>query len=333
MRSGGEFYADPFHNNVEFDTLACALFQDQYARNAIYRAYVDALGVAPGSVRIPEEIPFLPIEFFKTREIKTGDFTPALVFESSGTTGMVQSRHYLKSPDVYRQSFRQGFAHFYGDISTYVILGLLPSYLEREHSSLVYMVDDWVRQSGMPESGFYLYDHESLYRRLLALEEAGQKTLLIGVTFALLDFADKYPMQLAHTLVMETGGMKGRRREWIREEVHDFLKQRLTVDDVHAEYGMTELLSQAYSSGGGRFYCPPWMKVWVRQETNPLRLNASEPGGMPAAGILNVIDLANRDSCAFIATEDIGRVYPDGSFEVLGRVDHSDIRGCSLLAV
>jgi hypothetical protein len=322
-----------FDNNVDFDGLACQLFKFQYEKNPLYRAYVDTLGVVPGRVEKPAEIPFLPIEFFKRREVKTGDFIPSQVFESSGTTGMVQSRHYLRTPDLYRQSFRKGFAHFYGEITSYVILGLLPSYLERKHSSLVYMVDDWVKQSGMPESGFYLYDHEALYRRLLALEKAGQKTLLIGVTFALLDFAEKYPMKLSHTLVMETGGMKGRRREWIREEVHEFLCGKLGVSVVHAEYGMTELLSQAYSKGCGRFYCPPWMKILLRQETDPLRAALPDGEGRPAEGIINVIDLANRDSCAFIATDDIGRMYMDGSFEVLGRMDHSDLRGCSLLAV
>lgn len=320
-------------NNVDFDGLACQLFKYQYEKNPLYHAYIDTLGIVPDRVEKSVDIPFLPIEFFKRREVKTGDFTPSQVFESSGTTGTVQSRHYLRSPDLYQQSFRKGFAHFYGEITSYVILGLLPSYLERKHSSLVYMVDDWVKQSGMPESGFYLYDHEALYRRLLALEEAGQKTLLIGVTFALLDFAEKYSMKLSHTLVMETGGMKGRRREWIREEVHEFLCSKLGISVVHAEYGMTELLSQAYSKGSGRFYCPPWMKILLRQETDPLRPVLPDGEGRPAEGIINVIDLANRDSCAFIATDDIGRLYMDGSFEVLGRMDHSDLRGCSLLAV
>jgi hypothetical protein len=322
-----------FDNNVDFDDLACRLFKYQYQKNALYHAYVDALGISPDTVHKPADIPFLPIEFFKRREVKTGDFSPALIFESSGTTGTVQSRHYLKDPDLYRQSFRRGFAYFYGEISSYVILGLLPSYLERKHSSLVYMVEDWIKQSGMPESGFYLYDHEALHRQLLRLEEAGRKTLLIGVTFALLDFAEKYPMSLSHTTVMETGGMKGRRREWIREELHEFLCGKLGIGVVHAEYGMTELLSQAYSKQAGRFYCPPWMKVWVRQENDPLRIALPTEEGRPAEGIINVIDLANRDSCAFIATEDIGRLYADGSFEVLGRTDHSDLRGCSLLAV
>lgn len=301
------------------------LFAFQYANNPLYRQYTDALGVDPGHITAPAAIPFLPIGFFKTQAVRTTDFTPEAVFTSSGTTGMVTSRHEIKDLALYRASFRAGFQRFYGDITDWCVIGLLPSYLERANSSLVVMADELIRESGHPDSGFYLYDHASLYAVLQRLEAQGQKTLLIGVTFALLDFAEQYTLSLRHTVVMETGGMKGRRRELTRPELHAYLGQRLGVNAIHAEYGMTELLSQAYSAGGGIFTCPSWMQVLVRMEDDPLDVRTE------GEGILNIIDLANRWSCAFLATDDVGRVYPDGRFEVSGRVDNSDMRGCSLL--
>jgi hypothetical protein len=304
---------------------ALDLFRFQYANNPLYRQYTDTLGVDPQHVTGLEQIPFLPISFFKTQTVRTTDFIPEAIFASSGTTGMITSRHEIKELDLYTRSFTTCFERFYGNITDWCVLGLLPSYLERDNSSLVVMVDALIRQSGHSESGFYLYDHEALFHLLQQLERRGQKTLLIGVTFGLLDFAEQYSLSLHHTVVMETGGMKGRRREMTRGELHAFLTHRLGVKTIHAEYGMTELLSQAYSPADGLFSCPPWMKVLVRSEDDPLEVRA---GG---EGILNIIDLANRWSCGFLATEDVGRVHQDGRFEVSGRVDNSDLRGCSLL--
>ena len=307
--------------------LALEIFRFQYAHNPLYRSWVDTLGVRPGTVQALSEIPFLPVGFFKTGEVRTTDFVPQVVFESSGTTGTGGSRHEVKDLQLYKKSFTLGFRHFYGPVQDYCIIGLLPAYLERSNSSLVVMVHELIALSGHPDSGFYLYEHEKLHDLLRKLEEKGQKTLLIGVTFALLDFAEKYSLQLKHTIVMETGGMKGRRKEITRPELHAFLGQKLGLKTIHAEYGMTELLSQAYSSGEGRLYCPPWMRVLVRKEDDPL--DVSEKG----EGLLNIIDLANIYSCSFIAVDDIGRIYDSGGFEVSGRVDNSDIRGCSLMVI
>lgn len=306
--------------------LVPAIFRHQYAGNALYRAYVDILKVDPSTVCTPEQVPYLPISFFKTHRIVTGEFQPAVTFESSGTTQTVNSRHEVKDTDLYTRSFLDAFRRFYGPVEDFVVLGLLPSYLERKNSSLVYMVEDMIRRSRRPESGFYLYEHEKLADTLLALEARRQPTLLIGVTFGLLDFAENHRMDLRHTIVMETGGMKGRREEWTRQELHAFLQERLGTPAIHAEYGMTELLSQAYSKGNGVFNCPPWMKVLVRDENDPFQLSSAS-----AAGVINVIDLANIHSCSFIATDDIGKIHSDGSFEVLGRLDRSALRGCSLM--
>lgn len=308
-----------------FISRALDIFRFQYTENALYRQYVDTLGVAPASVRTLEAIPFLPVSFFKTFPVRSTNFTPETVFESSGTTGMVTSRHEVKDLDLYRKSFTAAFEHFYGPTGEWCIIGLLPAYLERSNSSLVLMVHELIAASGNPDSGFYLYEHEKLHETLQRLETKGQKTLLIGVTFALLDFAEKYAMELSHTVIMETGGMKGRRKEITRAELHAFLTQRLGVKTIHAEYGATELLSQAYSDGNGLFTCPAWMRVLVRKEDDPLDV---APTG---EGIINIIDLANIWSCSFIATEDVGFVHADKRFEVAGRVDNSDIRGCSLL--
>jgi hypothetical protein len=322
-------HVDLFNNfrPADLEPRALELFRFQYENNPLYRRYTDTLGVDPTGVVRLEDIPFLPVSFFKTDAVKTGEFSAETVFSSSGTTGIIASRHEIKDLDLYRQSFRAAFTHFYGTITEWCVLGLLPSYLERSSSSLVLMVDDLIRGSGHPQSGFYLYDHEALYRVLQQLEAIGQKTLLIGVTFALLDFAESYSLDLKHTLIMETGGMKGRRRELTRPELHAFLENRLGVGSIHAEYGMTELLSQAYSPGGGLFTCPPWLRVLVRSEDDPLEVRRQ------GEGIINIVDLANRWSCAFLATDDVGRIDPHGRFEVAGRVDNSDIRGCSLLAV
>ena len=308
-----------------FSGLCADIFRIQYFHNPVYRQWCGLMGYAPGSGKTPREIPALPISFFKTHPVVTGVFEPETVFESSGTTGMVTSRHMVKDASLYRKSFRDAFSLFYGDVSQWCVLGLLPSYLERQHSSLVYMVDDLIRNSGHEKSGFYLNEFAQLSRTLQQLEAAGQRTLLIGVTFGLLDFAEAYPQQLQHTVVMETGGMKGRKKEITRAEVHALLKSGLGVQTVHSEYGMTELLSQAYSKGEGRMVCPPWMRVLVRDEEDPLQVRTT------GRGLLQVIDLANIHSCSFIATEDVGIVHADGSFEVWGRLDNSDIRGCSLL--
>jgi len=310
----------------DMEATALELFRYQYQENALYRAYTDALHRKPADVRSLLQIPFLPIQFFKSHTITCGTFTPELVFESSGTTQTVNSRHLVKEAAVYERSFLTAFEQFYGPVTDFVVLGLLPSYLERQHSSLVYMVQDMVKRSGHAASGFYLYEHDKLAAHLRELEASGQKTLLIGVTFGLLDFAERYSLELKHTIVMETGGMKGRREEWTRLQVHAYLKERLGCSHIHAEYGMTELLSQAYSYGDGLFTTPPWMKVLVRDENDPFELSTAN-----ASGVINVVDLANVYSCAFIATEDIGKLRPDGSFEVLGRLDNSALRGCSLM--
>ncbi|HVU54039.1 MAG TPA: hypothetical protein VHD83_03250 [Puia sp.] len=310
-----------------FSGLTLDIFRYQYEHNPLYRSYTDALGIQPGNVSALTEIPFLPVSFFKTHAVRTGEFIPQAVFESSGTTGSGGSRHEVKDLELYRTSFTKGFELFYGHIRDFCVIGLLPAYLERTGSSLVVMVNDLIALSGHPDSGFYLYEHEKLYGLLQGLEAKGQKTLLIGVTFALLDFAEKYSLQLKHTIVMETGGMKGRRKEITRPELHAFLRDRLGVKAVHAEYGMTELLSQAYSAGDGVFECPPWMRMLVRREDDPLDI------GRRGEGLLNIIDLANIYSCSFLAVDDIGFIHPNGDFEVSGRVDNSDIRGCSLMVL
>jgi hypothetical protein len=303
------------------------VFRFQYDHNAVYRQWCTLTGTDSATIKTLAGIPALPISFFKTHSVTTTDFIPELVFESSGTTQAVQSRHLVKEAAVYRQSFITCFERFYGPVQDWCILGLLPSYLERQHSSLVLMVDELIKLSGHPDNGFYLADHEKLANTLTKLESQQQKTLLIGVTFGLLDFAAAFRLTLHNTVLMETGGMKGRRKELTREEVHQVLSDSFGVSRVHSEYGMTELLSQAYSKGAGRFECPPWMRVLVRDEDDPLQVKTS------GTGILQVIDLANIYSCAFIATEDLGRVYEDGSFEVWGRVDSSEMRGCSLMVL
>ncbi len=308
-----------------FDERAIAVFRYQYQCNPVYKQWVDSFAIDPATVTSITAIPFMPVSFFKTHRVYASAEPPQITFESSGTTQTNNSLHHVKSLDLYVESCIKGFQRFYGDIANLTILGLLPSYLERKGSSLVIMVEELIKRSADDRSGFYLYDHDQLARTLVSLEDEGKKTLLIGVTFGLLDFAEQYSLQLHSTAVMETGGMKGRRKEMIRAEVHDILKQRFNIGSVHSEYGMTEMLSQAYSAGNGLFTPVSWMKVLVRDEEDPLSIAES------GRGIINIIDLANIYSCSFLATDDAGIVYPNGSFEVLGRVDHSDIRGCSLM--
>jgi hypothetical protein len=314
-------------NSVGFESLALEMFRFQFEGNEVYNRFAQALGKTPETVHSLDAIPFLPIEFFKSHRLQTGIWESELVFESSGTTGLATSKHYLREAALYKKSFRKGFEYFYGPVQKYCVLGLLPSYLERQHSSLVYMADDMIRNSGHPLSGFYLDEHEKLASVLMELESKGQPTILIGVTFGLLDFIENHQLELKHTFVMETGGMKGRREELLRINLHRSLGAGFGIEQVHSEYGMTELLSQAYSLGDGVFQTPPWMKILLREEDDPLSIQFQKP----CRGVVNVIDLANLHSCSFIATDDAGRILEDDRFEILGRIDQSDIRGCSLL--
>jgi hypothetical protein len=299
----------------------------------VYKKYTDALHIIPETVTSIEKIPFLPVSFFKTHQVVTTIFEPEIIFESSGTTGENSSRHSVKSVELYKKSFLKGFNLFYGNISNWCILGLLPGYLERKNSSLIVMVDALIKKSNNHNSGFYLHDHEKLYQTLVHNEITGQATLLIGVTYALLDFAEKYSLKLENTVIMETGGMKGKREEITREEVHEILKNKFGLKTIHSEYGMTELLSQAYSKGGGIFQNPPWMKVLTREYNDPFAINSFSKNKRSSNGLINIIDLANLYSCSFIATDDVGKVYKNNSFEILGRRDVSDLRGCSLLTI
>jgi hypothetical protein len=313
-------------NNEEFSKLALQIFHYQAKNCGVYHDFLTGLGTNIAAISDIGEIPFLPIEFFKSHNVVSVDAEPEVTFTSSGTTGMITSSHIVTDVSWYVDSFRKAFELFYGDIKSYTVLALLPAYLEREGSSLIYMADDLIKQSGNPDSGFYLYNHQDLYDQLIKQQQANKPTLLIGVTFALLDFIENHSINFPELIVMETGGMKGRRKEMIREELHNTLCAGFGVDMIHSEYGMTELLSQAYSKGEGVFNCPPWMKIMIRDTNDPFtNLPYGKIGG------INIIDLANINSCSFLATQDLGKVEPDGSFEVLGRFDHSDIRGCNLL--
>lgn len=317
---------------ASFESNAIKVFHYQYEHNETYRNYCNAIGVQQNKVTTLTSIPFLPIQLFKSREIKTGEFEPEIIFESSGTTGQVNSKHFVRDLRLYERSFIGGFQHFYGEPSSYCILGLLPSYLERGNSSLVYMTDFLIKKSQHSKSGFYLYEHEQLYSTLLENEKNQQSTLLLGVTYALLDFAEKFPMNLQYTIIMETGGMKGRRAEINRPDLHDFLQKQLGVKQIHSEYGMTEMLSQAYSKKEGIFECSPMMKVLVREVDDPLHcIQPEEIATSSITGAINIIDLANINTCSFIATEDMGKCYQNGSFEILGRMENSDLRGCGLM--
>ena len=313
----------------DFTQHALTLFRRQAVENGLYGDWCRTLGCIPEALTNLTQIPFLPISFFKSHEVVTGDReVPAdLVFTSSGTTGTVNSRHLVRNKAIYEASLLRGFEQFYGPPAHWTFLALLPSYLERGGSSLVYMAEVLMRESRQAGNGFFLHDFESLAKQLAAGEQAGRKTLLLGVTYALLDFAEAFPQPLQHTIVMETGGMKGRKRELLREEVHRILKAAFGLSEVHSEYGMTELLSQAYAPAGGIFLPSPTLRAFVADVNDPLSVQSA------GTGTLCFTDLSNEDSCAFIATEDLGRVFEDGSFEVLGRMDHSALRGCSLLAL
>jgi phenylacetate-coenzyme A ligase PaaK-like adenylate-forming protein len=294
----------------------------------VYREFCDFLKTDVQKVKSIQQIPFLPIQFFKSHSVVSSTNPIQTTFTSSGTTGMITSKHLVTDVSIYEESYRKGFSQFYGNIEDYVVLALLPSYLEREGSSLIHMVDDLIQLSNQPESGFYLHNYDELIAKLIQLDQAGQNVILIGVTYALLDLIEKHTFQLENTIIMETGGMKGKRKEMIREELHQQLCEGFGVTAIHSEYGMTELLSQAYSLGEGIFECPSWMQLLVRDTEDALSyIREGKTGG------INVIDLANINSCSFIATQDLGKKYANGSFEVLGRFDHSDIRGCNLMVV
>lgn len=312
----------------EFEKISLEVFRHQYHHVPTYRRFCDLLKISPKTVTQPTQIPFLPIEFFKSHSIIAQGEKPQITFSSSGTTGAVTSKHLVSDLNWYEKSFNLAFERFYGKVQDLVILALLPSYLERDGSSLVYMAHHLIQKSGHPESGFYLDNLEKLKITLESLEKKGKKVLLIGVSFALLDLVEAYTFNLKNTVIMETGGMKGRRREMIREELHQILKKGFGVDHIHSEYGMTELLSQAYSAGDGIFTCPPWMKIYIRDPEDALTyLSSHKTGG------INVIDLANYNSCSFIATQDLGKDLGKGKTEILGRFDNSDIRGCNLMVI
>ncbi|MDA9087403.1 acyl transferase [Polaribacter sp.] len=315
-------------NKQQFTALSLAVFKHQFKNNKVYRSFCDLLFVHPSSISTIEEIPFLPIQFFKSREVLSSIAEVQEIFTSSGTTGSITSKHLVTDINLYKESYLKGFSHFYGNIEEYTILALLPNYLEREGSSLVFMVADLIQKSKKPESGFYLENMQELAEKLTELDKTGQKTLLIGVSFALIDLIEMQQFNLKNTIIMETGGMKGRRKELVREELHAILQNGFGVTEIHSEYGMTELLSQGYSKGNGLFETPPWMKILTRDTEDALTINNLEKNG----GI-NVIDLANYNSCSFIATQDLGKVHENGTFEIIGRFDSSDIRGCNLMVL
>ncbi|MBX2875369.1 MAG: acyl transferase [Saprospiraceae bacterium] len=313
-------------SSQDFEGLALEAFQYQAAYNPLYRSYLDLLQKDPKQINKLSDVPFLPIRFFKTHTIKTEEWEPVSIFSSSSTTGQQPSSHHLYSAELYESVSRQGFEFFYGKVKEYCVLALLPSYLERSGSSLVYMVDYFIRQSRYKESGFFLHDLAGLAAQLEDCRVRKIPTLLIGVSFALLDLAEQFPLPLGNTIVMETGGMKGRRKEITREELHQTLYSAFQLQQIHSEYGMTELLSQGYSKGAGLFYPSPTMRVVGRDITDPL-----SPQKLGQTAALNIVDLANINTISFIATDDIGQVYPDHSFRVMGRLDDSDIRGCNLM--
>ena len=310
----------------DFNEVCLEIFRFQAANCPVYHDYVKLLDVNPATVSSIEEIPFLPISFFKSHKVVCGADNGATIFLSSGTTGMEQSKHFVSDVSLYEKSFRKGFEQFYGPINEFCILALLPSYLEREGSSLIYMVNDLIEQSNHADSGFYLRQYDEIATKLRELEAQKQPTLLLGVTYALLDLIEQEQLNLEYTIIMETGGMKGKRKEMVREELHRTLCNGFGVDAIHSEYGMTEMLSQGYSLGSGLFDCVPWMKILVREINDPFQYCA-----VGRTGGINVIDLANLYSCSFIATQDLGKLHQNGQFEVLGRFDNSDIRGCNLL--
>ena len=315
-------------NQKQFEKTALKVFRFQYENNMVYREFCEHLNVKKESVKQLQQVPFLPIQFFKSHDVVSNADPVAETFISSGTTGMITSKHLVTDILLYEESYRYAFSQFYGNIEDYAILALLPSYLEREGSSLIYMVKDLIALSNNPDSGFYLNQYDALIKKLIELDNSGQNVLLIGVTYALLDLIEKQKFEFKNTIIMETGGMKGKRKEMIREELHEQLCEGFGVSAIHSEYGMTELLSQAYSLGNGIFECPAWMQILIRDTEDALSyVTEGKTGG------INVIDLANINSCSFIATQDLGKKYPNNSFEVLGRFDNSDIRGCNLMVL
>lgn len=312
----------------QFEKIALKIFRFQYENNHVYQDFCNFLKVDSGKVKTLKQIPFLPIAFFKSHQVLSNSNTVQATFASSGTTGQITSKHLVTDLSVYEESYRNAFSQFYGNIEDYVVLALLPSYLEREGSSLIYMVDDLIKKSNNPDSGFYLHNYHELIQKLELLEKENQNIILIGVTYALLDLLEIQKFNLKNTIIMETGGMKGKRKEIIREELHQILCEGFGVNAIHSEYGMTELLSQAYSLGNGIFECPNWMQILVRDTEDALSyVENGKTGG------INVIDLANINSCSFIATQDLGKKFVNNSFEVLGRFDNSDIRGCNLMVL
>lgn len=314
-------------DSKSFFDLAMRAFRFQYESNPVYNEYCTYLHVDPSKVKTLEDIPYLPVEMFKTHKVVCGNAPAEVVFTSSSTTGSVPSSHYVVDAKVYKQAFLSGFRQFYGEPAGYCIMGLLPAYLERKGSSLVYMVDELIKMSGNKLSGFFLHNHEELKDRILQLEAKGSKYILIGVSFGLLDFAEAYRLNMNHGIVMETGGMKGRRKEIVRSELHEILKKSFGVDTIHSEYGMTELLSQAYSFGDGLYRCSSTMRVLVRETNDPLTVHST------GNGAINIIDLANIYSCCFLQTSDLGKVSDDGSFMISGRFDSADVRGCNLMVI
>lgn len=309
-----------------FLARALEVFQYQANNNPVYKEYLQRLACDFKAVDSLEKIPFLPISFFKTHKIITEEQATQITFLSSGTTGIERSKHFVADIALYETAFRKGFQHFFGNIQDYTILSLLPSYLEQKNSSLVYMINDLINQSKNKDSGFFLHNHNELINKLIALDSKEKKVLLIGVSYALLDLIEKQKFSLNNTFIMETGGMKGRRKELIKSELHELLKKGFGVSTIYSEYGMTELLSQAYSLGKGLYQTPPWMKIFIREVEDPFTIL---PKGK--SGGINIVDLANINSCSFIATQDLGKIHSNEQFEILGRFDHSDIRGCNLM--
>lgn len=316
----------PTLNEANFDDIALKLFRFQAENNPIYRSYLNHLDVDPSKIAAIEQIPFLPISFFKSHLIKTGNWEPEILFSSSGTTGSLTSQHAVIDLSFYLSHSQRLFESNYGTLQSYNLLALLPSYLEREGSSLIAMIDHFIKQSQSDYSGFYLNNQEELLQKIASLKSDKRKTLLWGVSFALLDLAERFEVDLSHCIVMETGGMKGRRKEWVRKELHQFLTTRFNCESIHSEYGMTELLSQAYSKNDGLYEPPKSIKVMIRDINDPFMTL-----GYGRLGAISIIDLANAHSCAFIETQDLGKLGQNGYFEVLGRMDNSDIRGCNLL--
>lgn len=316
------------NSKQKFDSIALEIFKYQSEHVPIYKNYLKALNIASDSIKLMEDIPFLPIDFFKSHDVLSQNCDPVIEFKSSGTTGISRSKHKVVDLEVYEKSVLHGFQNSFGSPEDFCFLALLPNYLEQGDSSLVYMVDKLIKESKQEGSGFFLDNYQGLVEQLLVNESKGVKTFLIGVTYALLDLAENRSLKLKNTIICETGGMKGRRKELIRSEVHEILSQGFGLEHIHSEYGMTELLSQAWSKGKGLFQCPPWMKIRIRELNDPLSFaKKGKTGGV------NVIDLANMDSCSFISTSDLGRLTDENNFEILGRFDHSEVRGCNLMVV